>query len=182
MFYFEFFYIQNEILRNIDLHRTLRKPFIFRQKKILLESTRSKLIEFLHKSNKYNLESVLKTFPYNDLFEERAIILGKLGIHEKVIAIYIHILGDVDKAADYCESVYQADENNDGIYVLLIRTLLVPPTSPPYSDVPLHPRCLQPNTEFVLSLLQKHATKLNPHAVLQVLKQNFSLQFLIYNV
>lgn len=111
---------------------------------------------------------MLKTFPYNDLFEERAIILGKLGIHEKVIAIYLHILGDVDKAAEYCEAVYQADENNDSIYVLLIRTLLVPPTSPPYSDVPLHPRCLQPNTEFVLGLLQKHATKLNPHAVLQV--------------
>lgn len=133
-----------------------------------MQTTRNKLIDFLKKSNNYVPEVVLKTFPCNNLFEERAIILGKLGKHEKVIAIYIQVLGDVDKAADYCESVYQSDPSNVNIYVLLIRTLLMPPTDPPYSDVELHPRCLKPDTEFVLQLLEKHAIKLNPHLVLKV--------------
>ncbi len=111
----------------------------------------------------------MKNFPYDDLFEERAIILGKLGKHEKVLAIYIQILGDVDKAAAYCEEIYQKDHHNVNIYVTLIRTLLVPPTIPPYTGVALHPRCLQPNVDSVLQLLKEHATKFNPHAVLQVM-------------
>lgn len=133
-----------------------------------MEDAKSKLVEFLKKSSKYSPESVLKYFPYDDLFEERAIILGKLGKHEKVLAIYIQILGDVDKAAAYCEEIYQNDKQNFNIYVTLIRTLLVPPTIPPYTGVALHPRCLQPNVDSVLQLLEKHATKFNPHAVLQV--------------
>lgn len=145
------------------------QSFPHRQKEILLDNIRSKLVDFLRKSNKYNLESVLKTFPYTDLFVERAIILGKLGKHEKVIAIYVQVLGDVDGAAAYCDQVFEADEvANANIYVQLIKTLLQPPQVAPYNDVPLHPRCLEPNTEFVLTLLQKHATRLNPHAVMQV--------------
>lgn len=142
--------------------------YYFRRKQIILDDARSKLVEFLKKSSKYSPESVLKNFPYDDLFEERAIILGKLGKHEKVLAIYIQILGDVDKAAAYCEEIYQKDDHNVNVYVTLIRTLLVPPTIPPYTGVALHPRCLQPNVESVLKLLEKHATKFNPHAVLQV--------------
>lgn len=133
-----------------------------------MSDTRSKLIEFLKKSNKYAPERVLQSFPYTDLYEERAIILGKLRKDEKAIAIYIQILGDVNKATEYCESVYQKDSNNTNIYVLLIRALIFPPTEPPYSNVPLHPLCSQSNIPLVLDLLQKHATKINPYAILQV--------------
>lgn len=119
------------------------------------------------------MESVLKSFPYTDLFVERAIVLGKLGKHEKVIAIYVQVLGDVNGAADYCDQVYQQDEvANANIYVQLIKTLLQPPQVAPYNDVPLHPRCLEPNIEFVMTLLQKHSTRLDPHAVLQVCDGN----------
>lgn len=142
--------------------------FFYRRKEILLENIRSQLLEFLNKSNKYTPEKVLKQFPTNDLIEERAIILGKLAKHEHVLAIYIQILGDIGKAVEYCENVYKLDNKNTDIYVLLIRTLLIPPTESPYKGVPLHPQCLEPNLPAVLELLVKHATKLNPHAVLQV--------------
>lgn len=143
--------------------------FLFRRRKqIILEDTKSKLIEFLKVSSQYSPDYVLNYFPTDDLFEERAIILGKLGKHEKVLAIYIQILGDVDKAAAYCEEIYRKDQQNVNIYVTLIRTLLVPPTVPPYTGVTLHPRCLQPDVESVLELLTEHANKFNPHAVLQV--------------
>lgn len=143
----------------------------------MLENTRAKLVEFLKKSNRYAPESVLKNFPCNELFEERATILGKLGKHEKVLAIFIQILGNVEKAIEYCEDVYQssANEKNANAYVILIRILLIPPSSPPYSDVPLHPSCLKPNTNAVLDILEKHATKLNPYAVLQILPDNIPL-------
>lgn len=112
---------------------------------------------------------MLKSFPSNSLFDERAIVLGRLGIHEKVIAIYLQINGDLQGAADYCERVYQADESNDTIYVSLIRALLTVPKVPPYSDAKLHPNCLTPNVDFVLKLLAEQATKINPSAVLPIL-------------
>lgn len=40
------------------------------------------------------------------LFEERAILFGKLGQHEKALAIYVTVLGDTAKAIQYCENVY----------------------------------------------------------------------------
>lgn len=149
---------------------------IYRRKEVLLENTRSKLVDFLKKSNNYAPESVLKNFPCNELFEERATILGKLGKHEKVLAIFVQILGNIEKAIEYCESVYQINgEKNSNAYIILIRTLLIPPTAPPYSDVPLHPSCLKPNINAVLDVLDKHATKLNPYAVLQILPDNIPL-------
>lgn len=139
------------------------------QKKLALEETRNKLINFLKTSSNYAADKILVEFPYNDLFEERAIVLGKLGKHEKVLAIYIQILGDVDKAISYCDEVYEdAGTNHNEVYVILIRTLLNPPTTPPYSDVKLHPRCLQPDVEAVLDILDKNAKRVNPHNALAV--------------
>lgn len=39
------------------------------------------------------------------LFEERAIVLGKLGRHEHALAIYMSILKDVSRAVEYCDKV-----------------------------------------------------------------------------
>lgn len=135
-----------------------------------MQIVRDKLIDLLHKYNHLNPETVIKGFPENDLFEERAIILGKLKRHEKVLAIHVQILGDISKAVAYCEEVYKNDsEASKTIFVQLIEILLKPPTTPPYMGVELHPRCLEPNIEVVLDLLEQHATKLDPCTVLQIL-------------
>lgn len=119
---------------------------------------------------------MLKVFPENDLFEERAIILGKLQRHEKVLAIHVQILGDISKAIAYCENVYKTDaEAAKTIFLQLIMILLKPPTTPPYLGVELHPKCLKPNIEAVLDLLEAHATKLDPYAVLQLLPGDIPL-------
>ncbi|GAB0088727.1 Vacuolar sorting protein 39/Transforming growth factor beta receptor-associated domain 1 [Sergentomyia squamirostris] len=147
-----------------------------KEKEALLVNVRAKLLDFLKKSSKYNPETVLGDFPYQDLFEERAIILGKLEKHDKVLAIYIQILGDVEKAIKYCDEVYSSkDLRRDEIFVLLIKTLLTPPVTPPYSGVPLHPRCLTPDIETVLEILEKDAKKVEPLAVLQIIPDNISL-------
>lgn len=129
----------------------------------------------MKKFNYLHAETVLKNFPENDLFEERAIILGKLKRHEKVLAIHVQILGDVSNAIGYCENVYNSDSDAKNIFIQLIEILLKPPTTPPYTGVELHPRCLQPNVEAVLEILDQHATKLNPYAVLQILPNDIPL-------
>ncbi|CRK91919.1 CLUMA_CG005538, isoform A [Clunio marinus] len=146
------------------------------QKKKKLQETREKLVNFLKSSNKYAAEKILVEFPYNDLFEERAIVLGKLDKHEKVIAIYIQILGDVEKAINYCDEVHKASGlNHHEVYIILIRLLLNPPTTPPYSDVKLHPKCLQADVEAVLDLLDNKSNCINPHTALAILPDKIPL-------
>lgn len=40
------------------------------------------------------------------MFEERAIINGKLGRHEHALGIYILVLGDYRRALEYCDKVF----------------------------------------------------------------------------
>lgn len=149
----------------------------FRQKEIASQNVREKLVNFLNKYNYLHAETVLKNFPENDLFEERAIILGKLKRHEKVLAIHVQILGDVPKAIAYCEDVYNSTDPavTKNIFIQLIEILLRPPTVPPYTGIELHPNCLQSNVEAVLEILQRHATKLNPYHVLQILPNDIPI-------
>lgn len=71
--------------------------------------SRRLLLEFLEKSQYYVAESVLAHFPNEGFLEERAVILGRLGRHDESLAIYIRVLGDIDKALKYCEKVYDAN-------------------------------------------------------------------------
>lgn len=139
-----------------------------------MENTRKKLIDFLQKTTHYNPETVLVYFPTTDLFEERALILGRQKKHEKALSIYIQILSDLDKASEYCQNVYEKEKKTD-IYLMFIKFLLKPPTAPPYSGVPLHPRCLKPDIETVLEILDKHGDKVIPHEVLQILPDDIPL-------
>lgn len=62
-----------------------------------LQHIKSKLVTFLETSSHYTPERVILHFPNDTLFEERAIILGKLGIHEQALAIYVQILGEYNR-------------------------------------------------------------------------------------
>lgn len=55
------------------------------------------------------LTSVLHLIIRIGLFEERAILLGKLGRHEQALSIYINILKDMPAALEYCNVCYQSD-------------------------------------------------------------------------
>lgn len=67
---------------------------------------REKLRQFLEKSVHYTPETILVHFPFDNLIEERAIILGRLERHQQVISIYINILNDIPKATEYCHNVF----------------------------------------------------------------------------
>jgi hypothetical protein len=90
---------------------------------------RSKLLNFLQSSMHYKPENLISKFPANDLFEERALLLGRLGKHEVALAIYAHILKDPKMAEDYCKRIYDPEnEENKEVYLHLIRVYLHPPS------------------------------------------------------
>jgi len=53
---------------------------------------RKKLIELLDSSQCYNSEKMLSRFPTKALYEERAILLSRIGQHDQALIIYAHKL------------------------------------------------------------------------------------------
>ncbi|XP_014482462.1 PREDICTED: vam6/Vps39-like protein isoform X1 [Dinoponera quadriceps] len=149
---------------------------------------RQKLQQFLEKSAYYTPETILVHFPFDSLFEERAIILGRLGRHQQAISIYISLLNDIPRAIQYCHNVYtryqkillqdqnRADkqkqtDNADEVYVLLIQQLLKPDNEGVlmagcHTEIQ---RMAQPDLEMALQLLEEHASEINPMKALEVL-------------
>lgn len=102
----------NPLFHNVLVHQYKEKclaaqsPAATPAEKENIQHIRHKLQTFLEKSQHYTPETVLRDFPFDCLFEERAIILGKLGKHQQAISIYINLLNDVPKAIQYCNNVY----------------------------------------------------------------------------
>uniref|UniRef100_A0A1A9VCV0 CNH domain-containing protein n=1 Tax=Glossina austeni TaxID=7395 RepID=A0A1A9VCV0_GLOAU len=137
-----------------------------------LNKYRTKLYNLLKISHNYSPDVVLKDFPTNTMLEERALILGRLKKHEKVLAIYIQILGNVKKAAEYCETHYEDDQD---IFFTLLKTILSPLDQPPYEGVELHKDFLKPNHDVVVDLLNKYAIRIDPCKIWPFLPKDMPL-------
>ncbi|XP_050677422.1 vam6/Vps39-like protein [Leptidea sinapis] len=145
-----------------------------------LQHIKSKLVSFLERSSHYTPERIILHFPNDTLFEERAIILGKLDRHEQALAIYVHILGDVERAIRYCDNVWEkSNDKSSGVYVILMKILMNPeqatPLTGPLANVPRHPRASIPDMETALAILEKHGDKISPIKALSVLPDSVPL-------
>ncbi|KAB7494307.1 Vam6/Vps39-like protein, partial [Armadillidium nasatum] len=72
--------------------KSLAIPYLSKAKR---REVREKLQKFLKVSEHYTAATILVHFPHNDLFEERAILLGRLGQHQVALKLYIDTLLDV---------------------------------------------------------------------------------------
>jgi len=119
----------------------------------------------LDESQYYSPDRVLQDFPTTVLLEERALILGRLKMHEKVLAIYIQVLGDVMKARTYAEANYEQDKD---VFNKLLAIILKPMQQPPYEGVSMHPDFVRPNLKVALELLNVYTVKIEPIKILEV--------------
>ncbi|XP_017845432.1 vam6/Vps39-like protein [Drosophila busckii] len=168
---------------NTLLHNVLIKQYRGQVERLLTQQNngeetpellplRAKLYKMLENTQYYSPDRVLEDFPTTLLLEERALILGRLKKHEKVLAIYIQVLGDVAKAKTYAEANYEEDNE---LFNLLLKTVLKPNRQPPYEGVTLHPDFLRPNTEVALELLNTYTVKIEPTLALEYLPDDVPL-------
>ncbi|XP_046488344.1 vam6/Vps39-like protein isoform X1 [Neodiprion pinetum] len=183
----------NPLFHNVLVHQYKEKclaglnPNASPAEKQNVQHLRQKLQQFLEKSTHYTPETVLVHLPFDCLFEERAIILGRLGRHEQAISIYVNLLNDVPKAIQFCSNVYakfegqknsEKGKNQDGadeVYVTLIKQLLKPDNEGVLvatGCTPENRRTAQPDLETALELLEEHAAKIEPLKALEVLPDN----------
>ncbi|XAR57901.1 hypothetical protein NMG60_11026193 [Bertholletia excelsa] len=94
--------------------------------------TRKKLLSALESISGYNPDALLKRLPADALYEERAILLGKMNQHELALSIYVHKLNVPKLALDYSDRVYesalhqQSAKSNSNIYLTLLQIYLNP--------------------------------------------------------
>ncbi|EYU40165.1 hypothetical protein ABFS82_08G076800 [Erythranthe guttata] len=94
-------------------------------------STRKKLLSALESISGYNPDVLLKRLPTDALYEERAILLGKMNQHELALSIYIHKLNVPELALSYCDRVYDSGPQHSAksygnIYLTLLQIYLNP--------------------------------------------------------
>ncbi|XP_009777137.1 vacuolar sorting protein 39 [Nicotiana tabacum] len=94
--------------------------------------TRKKLLSALESISGYNPEVLLKRLPPDALYEERAVLLGKMNQHELALSIYVHKLHVPELALSYCDRVYDSGlqqhsaKSYGNIYLTLLQIYLNP--------------------------------------------------------
>lgn len=79
------------------------------------------LRQFLKWSHAYDASLLLTLLPQGDMYDERAILLGRVGEHQSALTLYITQLNDYETALDYCTSVYASYHS---VYMDLFQILL----------------------------------------------------------
>ncbi|XP_047092295.1 vacuolar sorting protein 39-like [Lolium rigidum] len=91
--------------------------------------TRNKLISTLESNSGYNTDTLLKRLPQDALFEERAIMYGKMNQHLRALSLYVHKLHMPERAVAYCDRVYEEgaqQPSKSNIYFNLLQIYLNP--------------------------------------------------------
>ncbi|XP_019851602.1 PREDICTED: vam6/Vps39-like protein [Amphimedon queenslandica] len=136
---------------------------------------RSRLLHFLQSSKYYEPEGLISRFPQDDLFEEKALLLGRLGRHEIALALYAHVLKDPKMAEEYCRRTYDPEENR-GVYLDLIKTYLNPPT---IKDIGISLEgIIEPVKDIntAMTILATYHEKIDTAAVMLLLPEDVSIQ------
>ncbi|KAG0095622.1 Vam6/Vps39-like protein [Podila epicladia] len=122
-----------------------------------VQKTKAKLLQFLDESTFYKAERILSRLPVDSCYEERAILLSRIGQHDQALNIYVHKLRNFQAAEEYCVKNYDSTDTTKNVYLLLLKVYLKPPNR----EKPM----LQP----ALDILTRHGSHIDPQAVLSLL-------------
>merc|ERR1711974_73899 len=118
------------------------------------DHTRRKLMNVLQQQPVcYNADAVLAQFPFDCLYEERAVLLGGAGQHRQALIIHIHVLGDLEGALAYCAR-HPGLEGK--VYQHLVELLVQPPEQSQLGGLRLPAGVRVADLESAVSVLEKH--------------------------
>ncbi|KAF7327882.1 Rab guanyl-nucleotide exchange factor [Mycena kentingensis (nom. inval.)] len=122
----------------------------------------SKLLKFIDSTNHYRIDRLYNIIASEELWEARAILLGRFGRHDQALALYVYRLQDYMKAELHCSRYYRADSDTSNVYLTLLRIYLRPNSS----STKLSPSDL---LEPALGLISRHSSQLDSVAALELL-------------
>ncbi|KAI9281130.1 CNH domain-containing protein [Sporodiniella umbellata] len=146
-------------LDKINLHKKQK------DNKDNMSKTRARLLSFLTESAFYNARRMLTRLPDDDLYEERAILLSRIGQHDQALDIYVYKLKNYLMAEEYCTKVFHVDpKRGEDMYLTLLRVYLKPSNHQ------------KPLIEPALDLLAHHGSHINASEVLSILPETIGVQ------
>ncbi|KAI9596824.1 hypothetical protein BDF19DRAFT_412394 [Syncephalis fuscata] len=125
-------------------------------------SIHKKLLNFLETSLEYKAERILAQLPNDGFWEERALLLGRIGQHTKALTLYARKLNDYKKAEDYCRQ-----QSSHDVFVTLLKIYLQPKQDEP---ILLEPALQLLNSPNALIDAAEAASLLPPDTQLSLVK------------
>ncbi|KAF5342379.1 hypothetical protein D9611_001421 [Ephemerocybe angulata] len=120
----------------------------------------SKLLTFLDSNDRYGIDRLYGQLSTTDLFEARAILLGRLGRHDQALELYVYRLQDYRKAEEYCKRIYQPGSATSSVFLTLLRIYLRPTSNAVDASTLLRP---------ALDLISRHGPRLDSVETLKLL-------------
>ncbi|KAK7044093.1 Vacuolar morphogenesis protein 6 [Paramarasmius palmivorus] len=118
----------------------------------------SKLLAFIDTTHHYRVDRLYGILSSEELYEARAILLGRLGRHDQALELYVYRLHEYLKAEEYCKRYYQAGTPTSNVFLTLLRIYLRP-------TVKTGLDLLEP----ALDLISRHSPRLDTIEALQLL-------------
>ncbi|PCH42287.1 rab guanyl-nucleotide exchange factor [Wolfiporia cocos MD-104 SS10] len=122
----------------------------------------AKLIRFIDTTDHYHIDRLYGLLPSEDLFEAKAILLGRLGRHDNALELYVYRLQDYIKAEEYCKRIYRPNSDTSNVFLTLLRIYLHPTNQ---SSKTATSDLLRP----ALDLISRHSPRLDPNETLRLL-------------
>ncbi|KAH7873389.1 uncharacterized protein C8R40DRAFT_1161652 [Lentinula edodes] len=144
--------------RLVELYAKITLEARRKKEENLRQQTYDKLMTFISTTTHYRVDRLYGLLSSEDLFEARAILLGKLGRHDQALELYVYRLQDYLKAEEYCKQYYQAGTATSNVFLTLLRIYLRPTVK---TNVDL----LKP----ALELISRHSRRLDTTEALQLL-------------
>ncbi|CAG0893931.1 unnamed protein product [Cyprideis torosa] len=99
--------------------------FITKHERPDVLAMRRKLQRHLRQSKCLNASKLLIAFESTQLFQETAILYGRMGDHERAISVLLHQLHDHEAALSYCQGEFEVHQRKK-LFVLLLKAYLDP--------------------------------------------------------
>ena len=135
---------------------------------------RSTGLEFLRNSKFYNVEQVLQAIVTTELYEERIILLNRLGSHKEALRIYAYKTNSIPEAVTYCKKYSPSMEEDPtrarSLFLLLV-TLLLNPATEDAASITRKERYRRIGME----LLVNYASEMEPVSVMKQLPKSISI-------
>eukprot|EP00943_MAST-04B_sp_MAST-4B-sp1_P004086 g4086.t1 len=135
---------------------------------------RSTGLEFLRDSTFYNVEQVLQAIVATELYEERIILLNRLGSHKEALRIYVYKTNSIPEAVTYCKKYSPSTEEDPtrarSLFLLLV-TLLLNPAREDAASITRKERYRRIGME----LLVNYASEMEPVSVMKQLPKSISI-------
>uniref|UniRef100_A0A0R3RRQ7 CNH domain-containing protein n=1 Tax=Elaeophora elaphi TaxID=1147741 RepID=A0A0R3RRQ7_9BILA len=138
---------------------------------------RCKLQHFLKTSIAYSPEKLLVQLRHNSLYEERALLLGRLKKHQQALAIYTQILKNYKAAEKYCLDCYEPkDPERSKVFLILLQMYTNPPDTSIVGLMQSDHYQAIPNPDEAVRVLKEHSDMFDPVEAVTSLPLDYTLK------